>query len=70
MTHAVGIHVSQGPETCKTRSNGRVNLSVHLRISGFEAVLALFYTVLALFGTVWHCISLGTPFGTLRMSYI
>ena len=45
----MGIHVSKGPETMKTQSNGRVKLSVHLRIDGFEAIWHCFGTVLALF---------------------
>ena len=53
--HAVGIHVSHAPETMEFGSNGRINLSVHLRIRVFDTVLALFGTVLALFG---HCLAL------------
>ena len=48
--HAVGIHVSKGPRMAKTQSNGRINLSVHLRIHCFDPYLALFGTVLTLFG--------------------
>ena len=49
--HAVGIHVSQVVKTAIIQSNGRVYLSVHLRMS-------LFGTVFSCFGTVWHCLAL------------
>ena len=51
---AVGIHVSQGPETAIIQSYGRANSGVHLRIWSNEVNLALFGTDLTLFGTVWH----------------
>ena len=56
--HAVGIHVSQGPECAQNQSNGRAMLSVHLRIHCFGHVLALFGHVLALFGPVLTIIDL------------
>ena len=36
-----------------SQPNGRVFLSVHLRIDCFDLILALFGTVLTSFGTVW-----------------
>ena len=50
MDHAVGIHVSQGPETSYFQSNGRAEPYVHLRIDCFDPYLALFGPYLALFG--------------------
>ena len=54
----MGIHVSQPPRTSIFRSNGRVNVRVHLRIHCFEVNSHCFEVNLTLFGTVWHCLAL------------
>ena len=72
--HAVGIHVSQGPETVIFQPNGRVNLSVHLRnlikqlyLTGFSTVWHCFSTVWHWFGTVYDCFDLRMMDIDLRM---
>ena len=64
-----GYTFREVPERVQTASNGRVNLSVHLRMSWFEAIwhcFGMFYGYLALFG---HCTAIWHPENVLYLRY-